>query len=242
MINRTIAKFLFYAVALTLLLWTASLTVSFLQSVLPNSFWLVPFLGLVVFDGGMVAWMFVFLSHAQGAIQRSIALILTVFNLIGVGLMVIAEILLDGQQWVAAPESLGTIAVWSIGIWTIGNVAGVVMFHLGDNEARKEMAIQSEKDAIFEGALKELSKLRTANQAHLAQELSGVMFAKMVSDLHADRNNDGIPDILQTGKQVSQNTYAPADTPQVIPVARPVAGQGNGAPGKPVQGAPRDFR
>ena len=241
MINRTIAKILFYAVALTLLMWTASLTVSFLQSVLPNSFWLVPILGLVVFDGGMVAWMFVFLSHAQGAIQRSIALILTVFNLVGVGLMVIAEILLDGQQWVAAPESLGTIAVWSIGIWTIGNVAGVVMFHLGDNEARKEMAIQSEKDAIFEAALDDLKTRRVFMQKALSQEIGQAMMDEIIADIRADKDGDGRPDIMQRGQQVSQNTYAPTEPPQVIPVARPVEGQGNGAPGKPVQGRGPNF-
>lgn len=239
MINRTIAKILFYAVALTLLMWTASLTVSFLQSVLPNSFWLVPILGLVVFDGGMVAWMFVFLSHAQGAIQRSIALILTVFNLVGVGLMVIAEILLDGQQWVAAPESLGTVAVWSIGIWTIGNVAGVVMFHLGDNEARKEMAIQSEKDAIFEAALDDLKTRRVFMQKALSQEIGQAMMDEIIADIRADKDGDGRPDIMQRGQQVGQNTYTP---PQVIPVARPVEGRGdNGAPGKPVQGRGPNF-
>ena len=246
MINRTIAKFLFYAVALTLLVWTASLTVSFLQSVLPNSFWLVPILGLVVFDGGMVAWMFVFLSHAQGAIQRATAIILTVFNLIGVGLMVIAEILLDGQQWVAPPESLGTVAVWSIGIWTIGNVAGVVLFHLGDNNARKEMAIQSEKDAIFEAALSDLKTRRVVMQKALSQEIGAAMMDEIIADIRADRDGDGRPDIMQRGRQVGQNTYNDHEViPQVIPVAQPAPGQAerpNGPAPKPVPGAPRDFR
>jgi hypothetical protein len=71
------------------------------------------------------------------------------------------------------------------------------------------MAIQSEKDAIFEGALKELGKLRTANQAQLAQELSATMFAKLVSDMHADRDADGTPDILQRGRQVGPATVIP---------------------------------
>lgn len=260
MLKSTIAKYLFYGVAIVLFTWTASLTVSFLQSVLPNAFWMVPYLGLVVFDGGLIAWMFVFLSHAQGAIQRATALGLTVFNLLGVGLMVIAEILLDGQTWVAAPESLGTVAVWSIGIWTIVNVGGVVLFHLGDNEARKEMAIQAEKDAIFEGALNELKTLRTAHQAQLADELSRAMFAKLVSDMHADRDRNGVPDLLERGRQVGDNTYPAAlsnpthaaprhdDPPQVIPLAQPAPtpGQGerpNGPPRKlGTDGTPPDFR
>ena len=201
MLNRTLAKYLFYMVAVILFTWTASLTVSFIQSVLPNSFWAVPYLALVVFDGGLIAWMFVFLSHAQGNIQRATALILTIVNLLGVGLMVIAEILLDGQTLTAAPESLGTVAVWAIGIWTIINVAGVVLFHLGDNEARKEMAIQSEKDAIFEGALTALKNRRIAAQQGLANEMSATMFAQLLSDIRADSDKNGIPDLLERGQQ-----------------------------------------
>ncbi len=260
MLNRTIAKYLFYMVAVILFTWTASLTVSFIQSVLPNSFWAVPYLALVVFDGGLIAWMFVFLSHAQGNIQRATALILTIVNLLGVGLMVIAEILLDGQTLTAAPESLGTVAVWAIGIWTIINVAGVVLFHLGDNEARKEMAIQSEKDAIFEGALTALKNRRIAAQQGLANEMSATMFAQLLSDIRADSDKNGIPDLLERGQQsgprithddvaaylaanpelmrlalpVSQNTH---DTSRHdAPAAPPQAGQGqpNGPATKPL--------
>lgn len=253
MLNRTIAKYLFYAVAIVLFTWTASLTVSFLQSVLPNSFWAVPYLGLVIFDGGLIAWMFVFLSHAEGAIQRATALILTIVNLLGVGLMVVAEILLDGQSLTAAPESLGTIAVWAVGIWTILNVAGVVLFHIGDNNARREMAIQAEKDAVFEGALKELGKIRSANQAQLAQELSSVMFSKLVSDLHADRDGDGTPDIMQRGAQSGPHITTPDEVaaylaahPEVLRLAHPLSNSthdaprqptaGNGPPSKPLPG------
>ena len=240
MLNRTVAKIVFYLVAVTLFTWTASLTVSFLQSVLPNSFWLVPILGLVVFDGGLIAWMFVFLAHAEGAIQRATALLLTIVNLIGVGLMVVAEILLDGQQWVAAPESLGTVAVWAIGIWTIINVAGVVLFHLGDNQARKEMAIQSEKDAIFEAALSDLKTRRVVMQRALSQEIGAAMMDEIIADIRADRDGDGRLDIMQRGKQTGQNTYS--DT-TVIPLAKQEQGERpNGPTPKPLGGAPRDFR
>lgn len=231
MLNRTIARYLFYAVALVLFAWTASLTVSFLQSVLPNSFWMVPYLGLVIFDGGLIAWMFVFLSHAQGAIQRATALILTVVNLLGVGLMVIAEILLDGQTLTAAPESLGTVAVWAVGIWTIANVAGVVLFHLGDNEARKEMAIQSEKDAIFDASLSDLKKRRISIQQELSRELSAVMLAEMVADLRADTDGNGIPDLLERGSQAGNGTSrynAPRHEPTQQPSANGVGGSSNG--------------
>lgn len=205
MLKSTTARLVFYAVALTLLAWSASLTYSFISNALPNSFFLVPAMGLVVFDVGMIAWLVVFLSYAQGAIQRTVAICLTVFDLIGVGLMVFAEILLDGQQLAAAPAMLGTLAIWGIGIWTFVNLAGIVAFHLGDPEARKEMAIQSEKDAIWEGALDALKNRRIDDQARLANELSAVMFKQMVSELRADKDGDGTPDVLQRGKQEPAN-------------------------------------
>lgn len=216
MLNKTIAKIIFYLVAVTLLVWTATLTVSFLQSVLPNAFWAVPYLGLVIFDGGMIAWMIVFLSHAQGAIQRATALILTVFNLIGVGLMVVAEILLDGQTWTTPPESLGTIAVWAVGIWTIVNVAGVVLFHLGDNDARREMAMQSEKDAVFDAALDDLKTRRIAAQKQLSQEMSAVMMNELIASLRADNDRNGVPDIMERGRQsVKPSAYGRVTNPDL---------------------------
>ena len=96
-IGTTIAKILFYLVAIVLMGWTASLTYTFVAAALPEMAWYIPLLSLVVFDGGMIAWMYVFLQYAEGSWQRGVALLLCVFDFIGVGLMVIAEILLGGQ-------------------------------------------------------------------------------------------------------------------------------------------------
>lgn len=225
MLNRTIAKFLFYTVALVLFVWTSSLTYGFLSMALPNTFWLVPLLGLVVFDAGMVAWLFVFLSHAEGAIQRAVAIVLCMFNFVGVGLMVIAEILLDGQQMVEAPELLGTAAIWGIGIWTVVNVLGVLVFHLGDNQARRSMAYQTEKDAIFDAALDGLKTRRVAIQNQLSAEMAQAMMDEMVAELRADVDNDGRRDIFERER--------PTAAPQVIPLVE----KGNGAPAKVVRPA-----
>ena len=197
MLNRTIAKFLFYAVAIVLLVWTSSLTYSFLAMALPGQMWFVPLLGLVVFDVGMIAWLFVFLSHAEGAIQRAASIILCLFNFVGVGLMTISEILLSGQQMAAAPEMLGTVAIWSIGIWTTVNVLGVLVFHLGDNNARRAMAYQTEKDAIFDAALGDLKTRRIGVQKQISEEMSRAMMDEMTAELRADVDGDGRRDIFE---------------------------------------------
>ena len=66
-LKRTGSKIVFGLISLVILLWTASLTTSFLKSVLPGQFWAVPYLGLVVFDGGMIGWMIVYLHNAEGS-------------------------------------------------------------------------------------------------------------------------------------------------------------------------------
>lgn len=180
-ISKVIAKGVFYAVAIVLILWTASLTYSFVRGALPHMAWYVPLLSLVVFDVGMIAWMFVFLNHAQGTAQRATAICLTLLDLIGVGLMVIAEILLGGQQLAAAPEMLGEYAIWGIGIWTVINVAAVIGFHLMSPTARESMALQSIRDAIWSQAQDQLKQKSQEQGA----ELAGIISEKLMRELRA---------------------------------------------------------
>lgn len=201
MLGRTLAKGIFYFVAVTILVWTGSLTYSFISNALPGVHFLVPLLGLVVFDVGTIAWMYVFLSYAEGAIQRSVAIFLCLFDAIGVSLMVIAEILLGGQNIAEVPPMIGDAAIWGIGIWTVVNLLGVIVFHLGDPEARKAMAYQSEKDAIFEGAFADLKQRRIAMSKQLSGEISGRMFGELLSQLAVDRDGNGVPDVFEPGKQ-----------------------------------------
>ena len=96
--QKTIAKGLFYAVATILILWTGSLTYAFVATALPQAHWLVPLFALVVFDVGTLAWLKAYLDLAEGSGQRALALIMCIFDFLGVGLMVLAEILLGGQD------------------------------------------------------------------------------------------------------------------------------------------------
>ncbi len=248
-IGKTLSKAIFYIVALVLIIWTASLTVTFIQASLPTLPWYVPYTALVAFDGGMIAWMYVFLKAAEGTIQRAVALAATIFDFLGVGLMVIAEILLGGQTLAAAPETLGTWAIWGIGIWTVVNVLFVIIYHIGDPEAQKQMSIQNEKDAIWQGALANLASRRSHNSAALAEQIGGKMYQQLLAELFVDGNGNGQPDLLEskTGGGVvidappTQTTPpAPAKTPimrRPRPAGfRPVTARGfqrNGAASSP---------
>lgn len=207
-LNRTIAQIAFYAVAGVLLLWTASLTYSFVAQALPDMPWFVPLLALIVFDAGMVAWMVVFLSYAQGAGQRSIAILACIVDLIGVALLVLAEIMLGGQQLATAPEHLGEYAIWGIAGWTVINVIAVVAFHLMAPEARVQMALQAEKDAVFDAALEMLTQRRVENGAQLAEVLSADMFSRLKADLFANEVEDhGRPTLSANGAHEPERPF-----------------------------------
>ena len=209
-LKRTGSMITFGLISVVIFLWTAYLTTSFLSMVLPTSFWVVPYLGLVVFDGGMIGWMTVYLYLAEGSMQRAIALGLTIFNLIGVGLMTIAEIVLGGQTFTAAPEMLGTVAIWGVGIWTFVNVAGIVAFHLSSPDAKIAAAIQEEKDAVVEEALTDLSNRRTDNAKLLSSQLGAGMFRTLVTELGADMDGDGQPDLAERPSNRGKVNGAPA--------------------------------
>lgn len=244
--KRQGAKIVFLLISVALFAWTGYLTVSFLSMALPGAFWLAPYLGLVVFDAGMLGWLFVFLWMAEGSTQRAIALGLTVFNLLGVGLMTIAEIVLGGQTLTAAPAGLGTAAIWGVGIWTFVNVAAIIFFHASSPEARIAAAIQDEKDAVVDMALKNMQARREQNALALSEEMGAGMYNTLVGELMRDTDGDGIPDMYERKAERGRPSPAPQvginthDTPTVYPLAQPATGQGergNGPP-PPVIGAP----
>jgi hypothetical protein len=185
--HKSIARGLFYGVATVLILWTASLTYSFVRTALPQVHWIVPVFALVVFDIGMLAWLKVFLDYAQGSGQRAVALIMTLVDFLGVGLMVLAEILLGGQTLVVAPVNLGEYAIWGIAFWTVMNVGAVIAFHLLHPEARRQMALRAEMDQVFDEALKKLGTKRAQVSGQLSDQLSDDMLMQLVAELAANR-------------------------------------------------------
>ncbi len=182
-LSKWISRSLFYALALILLIWTSSLTISFISRVLPNAFWMLPLLALVQFDIGQISWLFVFLRYARGSGQRAIALLACLTDFIGVGLISIAEILIGGQTLIQVPLILPTIAVWGVGIWAILNLGCVIAFHLFDPDIRREMALRVETDAVQEEALQRLANLRAQHGGTIAEQMAQNMMNEITAQL-----------------------------------------------------------
>lgn len=240
--RRLAAKIVFGFIAVALFSWTAYLTVSFLSMALPGAFWIAPYLGLVVFDVGTIGWMVVNLFLAEGAAQRTISAGLTLFNLLGVGLISMAEIVLGGQTLTEAPAGLGTAAIWGIGIWTFVNVAGIVAYHMTSPSARLAAAIQDEKDATVDEALQNMRDRRAANALALSEQMGGGLYSALLGEVFTDGDRDGIPDLYERKANIGANDrpQLPATSPdiaaalallaanpQLLSLVRPVDAPGN---------------
>lgn len=181
-IGWVIAVIFFTALAVTVTTWTASLTVDFVGSVLPE-LPMAPWLALAVFDAGMWIWALVFIYMAAGIWQKGIAIVMSVFCIIGVGVMSLSELFLGGQNYTLAPEGLGTISVWVIGVWTFISVAAICAFHLADPETQRKMAVREEQDETIKAGLAEYRSQMGRNRQKLASAFGEEMYSRAVNML-----------------------------------------------------------
>ena len=151
-------------------LFTGYMTLTFVKTVIPNAPLLVVMATLLVFDGGMLAWLVVFTSYAQGTTQRATAIVTCLFDFGGVGLMVAAEIV-TAQSNVVTDLPLASWATWAVALWTFANVGAILLFHLSDPETRKEMSRQARQDRLLELAGAMLENDLDDEAVELAQQI-----------------------------------------------------------------------
>lgn len=227
-VMATVTKVLFYLLAAGLLVWTSSMTLAFVGNALPH-LTIARFFALIVFDVGAVAWLLIYLYSAEGTPQRATALILSIFDLLGVGLMVFAELFTGGQTITDIPADLGAVALWSIGIWTLANLLGVFAFHLGDQETMHRIAQRGASDKIKAKALKLLEARTDEISDQVAAELARRMVGETLLSLDAGSMRDVIPAIARD--------VTPASVPAGAPTNGTAAANGNGDQRKANPGA-----
>ena len=148
----TVAKIMFYLFCAAVVFWTASLTLAMVRKVLPGDE-LTPWFALALFDGGALCWLMTFIFHAKGLAQRAIALLLLVFDLAGVVLMSMGELLMSGQTLTTIPENMGLYVVYGLGASTAINLIAAYAFHVSDPATSQIIELQSEQDKIEQEAM-----------------------------------------------------------------------------------------
>lgn len=186
---------LFYLLAASLLMWTGRLTISLVSTILPDMPY-APVFALALFDFGVFIWLAVYIYKAAGISQRIISILMTLADLVGVGLVSILEIYMGGQELVDIPAEMPEMAILALGIWTMLNLAAVVAFHLTDPQSTEAIIIGVERDKIRSAALVALENSMSEIAEELGQELGADLKASVLASMRlADptRSNGASP-------------------------------------------------
>jgi hypothetical protein len=190
-VMKKVATFLFYALAVIIYLWTASLTLDLLMMIMPNDP-ITPFLGLALFDVGALIWLLVFLFNAQGLSQRAVALIGFAVDFIGTVAMVAADLFLSGQNMADVPEFLsnGTPVYILVGA-TAFNLFLIYVYHITDPNHSKEIEIQTEVDVAAEEGLKEARRQLKDRRGELGGLIANRIMHDALLRLEMHETHDG---------------------------------------------------
>ena len=186
--SKTIARGVFYALALGVWVWMMTNTLGIAQMVFPpggNDFLgdMLPYMALVMFDVGAVAWLLVFLRHAEGIVQRSIAVIVSFISLLGAIFLSVAHLYLGGQALTSIPAEMGTWVLWAIGGMTLVHGTAIWASHIADPEEMRKIKTQSIMDNGKALALERAEAMVDRELDGIAESMAGVYAAGIRTNL-----------------------------------------------------------
>lgn len=160
-LNRWIARVLFYVVTVGLLIYAASRSLDFITATLPGSQKIIGYLGLLATSGGAVAWLAVYLYHAQGTGQKALSILFVVIDLLGeFALFTFDTLYRSGQTGMTArltPDQI-QLVIFTLSALIAVNLGGTIAFHLLDPETSKRMREESARDVLDDEVLKAIER------------------------------------------------------------------------------------
>jgi len=184
--NEKVGKIVFFTMMIILVGFTAPLSFRFIDRILPGNV-LFPYFALILFDGGMFSWLYLYVNLALGRAQRDLSYRMTLFSLMGVGLLSIGEIMWEAQdltQWVWV-SYLPSIVTSVLVIWVLVNLWMVLSFQLKDPKIRTATLMNEINSQIFDESLIAVDKKRK----HIAGKLVHMMSDVMVDSLTREITN-----------------------------------------------------
>ena len=132
-----IGKLLFWAMAAALIVYAASRTLDFVNNTLSTDDQIIGYLALFATTGGAIAWLGVFLYNSKGIAQKSIALVMIVFDVLGeISLFTIDTLMRSGQNGLTATLAPEEIRATVLGMsLLIGlNIIATFAYHVMDTD------------------------------------------------------------------------------------------------------------
>jgi hypothetical protein len=180
--GKKLASYLVLLVAGALLIYSGARTYHLLSQSLPKGQEVLAFLALLAFDGGLIAWLAVFMFGAQGAAQRAIAMLMICVSLIGIVLGFGGDTLMTAAaNGLIQDASVGMSALILTTLIIGANICAVTFYHVLSPENQKRMAEENARGQIEDAALESIK----SQAQQLSQELAPIVAAAWVADMRA---------------------------------------------------------
>ena len=251
---------LLYGMGLLLLAFTSYRTVSLVAATLPAEAQILSVVAVVAFDLGIVAWAYYFGHGAKSNEQVTISGVMVTMDFVGMAILFIAHTLIN--QHFYAPSSnmliaMGTTAVWTLVIGTLGNVAGLLACHLLDPDeimrrAQRDAEAEIDHEAV-EIVRRQSKQLASRVAPSIAQEALEKARAGRASNIGLPRTHVemAFPKDVATlqappigrQSQVADETLEDVSTLRMPPVSAQavVSNVVRGKPGRPPKHQPVEF-
>jgi hypothetical protein len=159
--GRFFAQLAFYTISIGLLVYAASRSMHFIQASLDEDSQILGLFALLATSGGMLGWLAVFLYHADGLIQKSIALLMVLVDFLGEAALFTMDTLQQaGANGVVKEltQSEARTVLIGMSILIALNILAGIAYHLGNMEIIRQMAEGAQKDILFFKSLAEIEK------------------------------------------------------------------------------------
>jgi len=187
-LKTSFAKLLFFVLAGILFVWSGRLTFSLVSTLLPDMQF-APAFAIILFDGGVIVWLMLFINGSSGIGQRLTSIVLVLLDLAGIGMVAMLELYLSGQTLSVIPEGIADLAVPTVAVYTLINILGVVAYHLSDPKAATAITIQVQKDKVQAAGLKSLEQKMDVIGDQLANELGEELKNSVLAELRNSSSN-----------------------------------------------------
>lgn len=180
-----IGKLLGYVMGIVLFGLMASYTMSFVDKLFPDD-WVKTWGSLIIFDGGALIWLILYLVASEGSSQRGVAIFMFMFDIVGAGAIVAAEVFTAGSAFMNDMEMINWIrstALYVLIGWTVVNLAMMYLHHIVDPGQLEAMKKRSFQDKVTAKALQMSGEMVDTMAADIAKQLAASIYDRTLADL-----------------------------------------------------------
>lgn len=159
---------------IVLLVYSATRSLDFIMLTLPADRQILAYFGLAALDGGLLAWILVYLYGSLGGWQRGVSILMVLVDTLGAVSMFTLDTLYNtgksGLTTALKPDELQTAVLALSGIIAL-NIAATIAHHLTEPEKLREQAEEEAFAKVEDATLKQIS----LNAESLAAQLAPIL-------------------------------------------------------------------